>query len=311
MIAWTALLATCAHSVQEDARPPFPELRGPYLGQAPPGDRAEVFAAGIVTTDVMSHSSPSFTPDGLEVYWSEFGQGERHDTILWSRQVEGQWTRPEPVSFTSTEGYGDDVPFVAPDGRRLYFCSFRALPELGLTDREKIWWVERTDSGWSEARPVAAAVNSGQMHWQVSVSARGTLFYGTDEGMRLSRLVDGEHQPPEEVTQALHPAYTGTTPFIAPDESYLMFASEREGGLGKHDLYVGFRRPDGTWAAPARLGPQVNSDRQELCPMVSPDGEYLFFLSQRGRRDSGVFWIRADFLESLRPAEPGAAGAGG
>ena len=210
-----------------------------------------------------------------------------------------------PVAHTPPGGYGDDVPFVTPDGRRLYFCSFRALPELGLADREKIWFVERTAAGWSAARPVARAVNAGQMHWQVSVSARGTLYYGTDEGMRLSRLVDGEHQAPEAVEEALHPQYQGTTPFIAPDESYLMFASGREGGLGKHDLYIGFRGSDGEWCAPVCLGPEINSPRQELCPMVSPDGRYLFFISQRDRQESGVYWVRADFLEALRPAEAG------
>jgi Tol biopolymer transport system component len=303
MIAWSALLVTCALSVQEDARPPFPDLRGPYLGQAPPGVEAEVFAPGIVTKEVMNHASPTFTPDGREVYWSEFGQGARHDTILWSRLVDGAWTRPEPVPFTATEGYGDDVPFVRPDGKRLYFNSFRALPELGLLDREKIWFVERTGAGWSTPRPVARAVNAGQMHWQVSVSSAGTLFYGTDEGMRFSRLVDGEHETPQRVTEVLHAEYTGTTPFIAPDESYLLFASGREGGLGKHDLYVGLCRSDGTWAPPARLGPEINSSGQELCPMVSPDGRYLFFLSQRDRRESGVYWARADFLDELRPRD--------
>ena len=36
-------------------------------------------------------------------------------------------------------------------------------------------------------------------------------------------------------------------PFIAPDESYLIWDSEREGGFGESDLYISFRQDDGSW----------------------------------------------------------------
>lgn len=46
----------------------FPVLRGPYLGQKPPGLIPEIFAEGVMTTEFHEHSSPAFSPDGKEVY---------------------------------------------------------------------------------------------------------------------------------------------------------------------------------------------------------------------------------------------------
>ena len=43
-------------------------------------------------------------------------------------------------------------------------------------------------------------------------------------------------------------------PFIAPDESYLIFCSDRPGGYGKDDFYIVFAEKDGGWTAPLNMG---------------------------------------------------------
>ena len=44
---------------------------------------------------------------------------------------------------------------------------------------------------------------------------------------------------------------------------------------------MSFRRADGTWEAARNLGPLVHADRTEFCPVVSPDGRDLYFISDR------------------------------
>ena len=51
------------------------------------------------------------------------------------------------------------------------------------------------------------------------------------------------------------------------------------------DLYISFRRADGTWEAARNLGPPVNTDRTEFCPVVSLDGRYLYLTSDRSFAD--------------------------
>ena len=91
-------------------------------------------------------------------------------------------------------------------------------------------------------------------------------------------------------------------PFIAPDQSYLIFCSDRPGGHGKDDMYVVFARDGGGWTAPVTLGEAVNSPDQEYIPSVSRDGRFFFFTSNTsGQRD--IYWMDASIIERLRPKE--------
>jgi Tol biopolymer transport system component len=47
------------------------------------------------------------------------------------------------------------------------------------------------------------------------------------------------------------------------------------------------------------LGTPINGPGNELCPVVSPDGKYLFFISTRGG-DNQAFWVDAGFIERMR-----------
>ena len=54
-----------------DGSAPAADLVGAYFGQATPGTIPTVFAPGIVSIpSYHEHSSPVFSQDGREVYWS-------------------------------------------------------------------------------------------------------------------------------------------------------------------------------------------------------------------------------------------------
>jgi dipeptidyl aminopeptidase/acylaminoacyl peptidase len=82
--------------------------------------------------------------------------------------------------------------------------------------------------------------------------------------------------------------YYEGNPFVAPDESFLLFKSSQPGGYGNTGLYVSFRQKDNSWGESIKLGPKVNSPENELEPRLSPDGKYLFFTSFR-KHDPSVF----------------------
>ena len=69
-------------------------------------------------------------------------------------------------------------------------------------------------------------------------------------------------------------------PAIAPDESFLIFATRHETALGGTDLYVSFRR-DGAWTTPRNLGEPVNSRFSDFAPTVSWDQTLLYWTSER------------------------------
>ena len=56
--------------------------------------------------------------------------------------------------------------------------------------------------------------------------------------------------------------YNNLFPFIAPDESYLIFTSDRKGNFGGGDLYISFHNIDtDTWTEPINMGAPINTDK--------------------------------------------------
>jgi ankyrin repeat protein len=288
-----------------DQRPrAFPELRGPYMGQRPPGREPAVFALDIVSQNEGQHGCVTFSPDGTEAYWSSFlrvqDTGYSSPRVYASTMRDGRWTTPAPAFFTGEGGTAADVPMVAPGGQRIYFSSRRALEPSGPRGKENIWFAEKTESGWSEPRPVDEAVNRRQMHWQASVSADGSLYLMIEPGgIACAPMHDGRHGEPVPISNADGDDFGGGSPFIAADGSYLLFSSRREGESGGVDLYITFRDDRGQWTKPVNLGPTINSSATDNCPIVSHDGKYLFFLSNRlGKSD--VYWVQATIIDELR-----------
>lgn len=90
--------------------------------------------------------------------------------------------------------------------------------------------------------------------------------------------------------------------YTAPDESYMIYCSMMPGGLGDDDLYITFKTADGSWSEPVHMGAEINTDKSENRPYVSPDGKYFFYTSTiRGNRD--IYWVDAKIIEDLKQKE--------
>ena len=78
--------------------------------------------------------------------------------------------------------------------------------------------------------------------------------------------------------------------YVAPDESYLIFAGfDRDQNLGRSDLYISFNS-DSNWSSPIWLGKEINSEGYDGSPFVSRDGKYLIFTSSRGSNDDDTYF---------------------
>ncbi len=279
----------------------FPVLEGDYMGQKPPGETPELFARGIVSSIWGLHSTAAFSPDGNIVMWAPMIEipGQLYSTggILMSERKNGRWTVPRFTEFTGEEE--GDVPFFAPDGKRVYFMSAQDLPGIPQSGKERIWYVDRIAAGWSSPKPVDAAVNDYPHHWQFSVDADHTICFSsnTPQGhgqgdIYCAKYVDGNWLEPVNLGSPVNTDATEEMPFIAPDGSYLLFSRD-------YDLFISYRKEDGRWTEPKNLGNPINSPGIDICPIVSPDGKYLFFLSQRGG-ENHIWWVDTGFIEKLK-----------
>jgi len=276
---------------------------GPYLGQEPPGLTAKLFAPGIVSGGQFEHSSPVFTSDLKEIYWStiiEEGRTTVSRPILSMKTTGGPWSRPEVPPFVKTFACSES-PFISPDGKFIYFHASGSLrPETA-----RIYRAPRTGDGWGEPVDLGDPVNASNLSYGPSVAANGNLYFAGPSGVFMAKRTAAGYQKPVFVKDA------DFGPYIAPDESFLIFCSFRKGGLGSGDLYISFRRQDGSWGDDINMGSRVNSALNERFPNLTPDGRYLFFNSTRkipgaGLHDPGngngdVYWIDARIIGELKP----------
>jgi ankyrin repeat protein len=288
----------------------FPLLKGPYLGQPEPGDKPQMFALDIVSTRHMIHGNIVFTPDGREAYWSgtypAAGSDKLEYQILTMKQVQGTWGAPRLAPFCRLE-YQDDCPSITPDGKRIFFLSRRPLKPGGpLADRENIWTAERRGDSWGEPEYLGDAINSLSVHWQVSTDLKGNLYFGGQdpEGKAMgdifvSRLDNGRFLKPEKLDPAVSSADHEHSPTIAPDGSYIIFsrASQQRVQMG---LFISFRNKDGHWGEAVCLNEVIGCPTASQCTAVTPDGKFFFYVSW-GFGEWAAFWVKADFIEKLRP----------
>ena len=267
----------------------LPVLSGPYLGQKPPGLTPEVFAPGIVSTDDWEKSGV-FTPDLKEFHFiREVGdvEGNTKQVSIVIQYKNNQWKE----SVASSR-----MGFISPDGKTMHFGRK---------------YKERTEAGWSEIKSLGTPFKDIRI-MRLTVSAKGTyVFDAMGEGiLRYSRLIDGKRQEPKLFGKEINSGRFNAHPFIAPDESYILWDGRRDSGYGKADIYISFRQQDGSWGDAINLGDKINTDTSEMGARVTPDGKYLFFNRNVGKvkptdkyDNKNIFWVDAQIIETLRPKQ--------
>lgn len=296
LLLMTVMLLSAAPSFAEQ----FSDLDGDYLGQPVPGELPQVFARGIISMDDKEHWAPRFSPDGDEVFWWSIRTDEKNNWVEIHRTMRRsgeRWEAPETSPFGR-------APVYSPDGTRLYFGSKQEGDDLSCATKQ--------DGRWGEPEPVGLVTRFPAIRFAYfpSVTGDGTLYFmgylegqWANIGIYRSEFVDGEYATPELLPPSINTlgGLRNWTPFVAPDESYLIFCSTR--GLpatDQGDLFISFRQPDGQWSEPVNLGETINSERVDRFPAVSPDGKYLFFTQSTPDHDEDAFWVSAEIIESLR-----------
>lgn len=254
---------------------------------AAPAVQAKLFAPNAISTGDYELNA-AFSPDGGTLYFTKATPDARmsHMTIVSARIQNGKWGAPEVAPFSGQ--YSDAAPAFSPDGTKLFFISKRPVGGTMPKEDFDIWMVERKGKdGWSEPVRLDAPINTSGNEYCPGVAANGTLYFAAERpggkgGLDLyrARFVDGRYTEPENLGDAINSEHAEMDLYVAPDESYLIFASHRP-GQGNGDLYISYNR-DGRWTPAQNLGDQVNTPAREYAPSVTPNGKFLFWTSDRG-----------------------------
>ena len=268
-----------------------------YLGLFP-----EVFAPGVLSIDGRYEYGCAISQDGRQIY---FGVAGGQAEIRYLEYADGKWSKDQPLIPNATFSFND--PFLSKREDRLYFISDAALTGSERKQDHDIWYVLRTDEGWSPPIHGGPNLNTPFEEYFVSLTDDGTLYFSSNRPAAQGSLQPADFDlytvpakaegfgPARKLPAALNTQHYEADVFVAPDESYVIFCATRPDGLGRGDLYISFRQTDQSWSSARRLGPEINTKGHELCPFVSRDGRYFFYTS-----NEDIYWVDAELLEDYR-----------
>lgn len=275
-------------------------LKGPYLGQEPPGQTPKIFAPGIVSTE-KNELNCTFSPDRKQMFFTRTING-RHTTMVMTL-MENVWKGPEIAPFSGE--YADVDPYVSSDGNRLYFSSRRPLQGNGTKDSD-LWYVEKVKDGpWGQPVRIKNINTPGRHDYYTSIAGNGTIYFsifdsgGESGNLFMSKKGEEGYRKPEKLPPPVYSSSNDHDPYISPDEDYMIFSSSRPGGFGSNDLYITFRLPDSSWSEPENMGDTINTSGYDYCPMVTHDHRFLFF-TRSLNRNGDIYWVDAKIINKFR-----------
>jgi Tol biopolymer transport system component len=213
---------------------------------------------------------------------------------------------PELLYLVSDTWEGE--PVFTPD-HQLVITAIKN-PDNGPLWQADLYRLQRASNGWVNPSRLPNAINSTASEWNASFARNGNLYFSSERKQGTSALHGDLYfaQPADgkflikELPTGINTEYNDSDPMIAPDESFLIFHSNRPGGFGEHDLYVSFKSKAG-WSEPQNLGSEINTSGWEMAPGLTLDGKYLLFTWRAAmvtKIPSEIRWVNVDVLKPLK-----------
>lgn len=236
---------------------------------------------------------------------------------------------PESLGEMVNSEVPDMLPMISPDGRTLYFARklhpdnvVQTLPDGRMRLSDDVWMSELQDDGtWAKAVRMGARLNNERHNFVSWISPDGKQILlphdydqpeiGSEFRVSLAqRLREPVGDPIRGFEDWSRPQtlrvknLTNQSEFTCihmdPSGRVLLFALEREDGMGGLDLYVSFRetgpgqgflgrlQTGERWTEPRSLGATINTAGMEGSVFLAADGKALYFSSD-GRSGYGGF----------------------
>lgn len=273
-----------------------------------------MFDSNLPDTIPRIYAGNIFNKDSSYVGYCSFSKIERE---LYYAITNKQWNTSQILKLSTNKQIDtfslkinelwEGEPMFTLDGKRMYLTAI-IPPKDDLDWYADLFYIEKTDNGWS--KPKDFVLNSQTSEWHISFTQNNVAYFGSErEGSRLradiyySKPENGDYKEAIKLPSSINTEYNDCDPLIAPDESYLIFHSDRPGGYGNHDLYIAFCKGENDWTKPINMGENINSPGWEMGPSLSPDGKYLFFTRRKSwdtKEPSKIFWVDIVIIENYK-----------
>ena len=261
-----------------------------YLGQTPPGNTPQIFAPGIISLTGRAEYGISISPVGDEMLFALGNWPYKRTMII--KYENNHWTSPDTVSFSTTRSAEEAI--YSPNGQRVYYYAYNPPNPVGGAD---LCYSEKNGSLWGQPINLGIPLNTSQDEYHPCIVSDSSVYFENTIGkICYSKFQNGAYLPRILLPSMFNdPNMAYGNPYVSPDESYFIFNSSRPGGFGGTDLYIAYKKSDGTWTNPKNLGNIINTPTNECGSEITDDNLFLTYVS-----NNDIYWVSSDFIDSLR-----------
>jgi Tol biopolymer transport system component len=237
-------------------------------------------------------SSPTFSPDGREIFFFRGDATFSRYRLFFSRCVDGTWSAPQTPPFAAPDSVDEADPAFTADGGRLYFVSSRDDPRSRDEADLDIWFVAREPGGaWGEPQRLPEPVNSPASELLPRPQQDGSLIFGSDRAGGAGghdiyvAKQEGSAWRVANLGAPINTTHDEYEAELSRDGRLMMVIADR----GDHSHLYPYRRVGTVWRAEPRIVPK--RDVFQVGPLLSPEGDRLLFAQADGARSGEWFLI--------------------
>lgn len=281
---------------------PIDQVNFDYLNQTLPTNMVSRFSMSNANVSWFWNGPPVFSPDGKQVYWSKIYSSWDESEIWYKTKINDNWSTEKKLTIDGLTGYLS-CPVFVDNSDELYFKY------LSLQMEVTIMKATRIENVWTNLETLNIPVPSEYtIDGRFSIAENRNIYITllAKSGMEHMKIYyseynNGQYGIPQAIDILNGTTFGSGSPYIAKDESFILYDSGPTSSYGVQDIYVSFKDESGYFTRPINLGNQINSIEEENSAIISEDGKYLFFTS---KRDDDVFytpyWIKLDEIEVFK-----------
>lgn len=237
-------------------------------------------------------------------YFENIGGIKDRDDIWCSKKIaDNSWSISQNISTPINTSESDVLFFLSPDGNFALVSGVYS----GTSKSQGYSLIHKSNAGWSEPKAmniinyrndstVYSATLSADLQNLILSLANDKSIGGMDLFVsHYNKRDDSWSEPKSLGITGINSINDEASPYLAPNNRTLYFASNRADGLGGMDLYVSERLDESwaNWSSPRNLGKLINSSKDENSLSLTPLGDRAYLVSyDTTAKQQGIYEVQ-------------------